>query len=125
MSTLLVRVAALGALGQIDAEVASKIAWKKIEDEAYKVRFEVGLLLVLLQNKLTIPKFMSLLVDGSERAREVAAHALGLLGERGAVPLLITTLKDPQFYVRFRALEALGRTPGRDSSTFSVGITTP
>lgn len=58
----------------------------------------------------------ALLADPDHDIRTYAALALGMLGDRRAVPALVTHLEDPDANVRFHALEALGRIGDRSAA---------
>ena len=50
-------------------------------------------------------------------ARYGAAHALGMIGDRRAIPALLQSLEDPEASVRYWAAEALGRLRAEEAIT--------
>lgn len=55
-----------------------------------------------------LPVLLELLTFPDEGVRANAAHALGELGDRGASPKLLSSLKDSSSLVRLNAIESLG-----------------
>src|SRR5207245_399744 len=56
-----------------------------------------------------VPTLIDLMNDPEPEVRQMAAFALGLIGDKGAVERLVASLGDSEAVVRARCAEALGR----------------
>src|SRR4029450_13816790 len=56
-----------------------------------------------------VPSLIELMNDGEVEIRQMAAFALGLVGDAQGIERLVASLKDTEAIVRARSAEALGR----------------
>ncbi len=115
------RVLAVRALGKQanDVSVARLLALM-LEEEPVLVREIISSLgqiaaraptLVGLSNALG--PLATLLLAGTDEIRQLSARTLGLMGHRGALPVLKSALKDTDSNVRMEAIRALARLVGQ------------
>lgn len=105
---------ALGSLGEIACDPLHQVL------EFHKVHVRIGVIEALAQIKSpqsVEPLIHRLLTDEVGEVRWVAALALGEIGDKRALPPLLTSLKDKDRFVRYgsaKALEQLGWSPQND-----------
>ena len=115
-SSKLVRVSATIALTQIGEATVEPLI-EGLKDENFQVRLHSVQALggitsdyptgrSWLQDSRPVPGLIALLKDKDRAVREDAAIALGMIGDRSAVPALIEAMQDGS--VRVRAIMALG-----------------
>ena len=111
------RMLAIRSLGQIGAGAATAIPdLVELVDDADKdiSSLSLGHSRLLAQNKCLKPKLVEMLRDPCPRMRQMAAFALGAMGDDGrdAVPSLAFMLKDEDRGVQMHAMLALSRVAG-------------
>jgi len=103
-----VREAAANALGKIGSEQSIPVLASALNDAAENVRWFAVEGLRKLHATQAVPRLSELVQnDPSARVREIAATALGELGQPAGVPALRAALSDRSERVRQRAAEAL------------------
>ena len=111
------RMLAIRSLGRIGAGAATAIPdLVELVDDADKDISSLSLraLALIGPNKCLKPKLVETLRDPCPRVRQMAAFALGAMGDDGrdAVPFLASMLKDEDGDVQMHAMLALSRVAG-------------
>lgn len=105
-----VRSKAAEALGQFQAPESVPLLLTVLRDEKnFFVRHYAANSLAKIAAEESLPKLLKQAKDDDPLLRSRSVEALGNLGDKRAVPLLLDSLRhDPQSSVRWRAAEALG-----------------
>src|SRR5437868_1836303 len=116
------RVLAIRSLGEIGADAVMAIPdlVELLEDADNDIAaLSLRALAVIGPNQSLKPKLIETLRDPCPRMRQMAAFAIGAMGEAGrdAVPTLASMLKDEDRGVQMHAMLALSRVAGLCSSS--------
>ena len=102
------RVWAAQILGRIGDSRATWPLVERLHDRAEQLRLAATNALAELRDGTAVPPLIGVVLrDPVAAVRAQAARALGELGDDRALPLLIASLGDPDYWMRFRALEAI------------------
>ena len=102
------RVWSTQVLGKIGDGKAVVPLIRRLHDRSEQMRLSVAAALGdIADNRALRPLVEVILRDPVAAVRAQAAVALGRIGDDSALPLLVTALGDPEYWVRFRALEAI------------------
>ncbi|MFH1873900.1 MAG: HEAT repeat domain-containing protein [Pseudomonadota bacterium] len=101
-------------LGQVGGPTAIELLTRFLADSDSEVQWQAAVLLAEAGNNSGLEILLDVVnnVDEIETIRECTLKALGELGDRRAVPILISILNDPsqiRFSIRAKAIIALGR----------------
>lgn len=95
-------------LGKIGSSRAVSALLDHLHDRSEKMRLSVANALGDIGDLRAVRPLVNLILrDPIPAVRAQAASALGALGDREAVPILVTAMGDPEYWMRFRALEAI------------------
>ena len=109
------RMLAIRSLGQTGAATAIPDLVELVDDADKDISsLSLGALALIGPNKCLKPKLVETLRDPCPRMRQMAAFALGAMGDDGrdAVPSLASMLKDEDGGVQMHAMLALSRVAG-------------
>ncbi|MBI5115093.1 HEAT repeat domain-containing protein [Candidatus Poribacteria bacterium] len=111
----IVRRSALSALGYLGASESAPTIILVLNDKDNFTRCQAALVLGNVGgDRAVLPLIQMLGTDPYPVARRTAAHSLGEIGNKEAVPTLIDSLEDSNHYVRSASLVALNRITGAD-----------
>lgn len=103
-----VRRAAADALGTLGDASAVKPLLKTISDENAEVSHEAAYALTKI-GSASLPGLIEILDHGTVPAKISAVEALGILGERKAIPLMVAALQQSDSYLQIASAKALAR----------------
>ncbi len=98
----------LAAMGREARGAAGPLMWVLRVDKDWRIRCRASVALSKI-GKPAVSQLKKGLTDRDERARQLCAWSLGMMGAEaaGGVKALLKTLQDEHDYVRYRAVEAL------------------
>jgi len=88
-------------------EAAVPVLLEQLDDHDYAARYQGLRALVELAHPSSFATFVRELGHFAPSVRRAAAKGLGLLGDPRAIPVLITTLDDPDWALRYAVVHAL------------------
>lgn len=111
------RIWSAQVLGKIRDRRATNALVKRLNDRSEQMRISVANALGdIADNRAFRPLVEIILRDPVPAVRSQAATSLGRIGDEGALPLLVNSLGDPEYWMRFRALEAIEALAPKDRS---------
>ena len=111
------RIWSAQVLGKIRDRRATNALVKRLNDRSEQMRISVANALGdIADNRAFRPLIEIILRDPVAAVRSQAATSLGRIGDEGALPLLVNSLGDPEYWMRFRALEAIEALAPKDRS---------
>lgn len=111
------RIWSAQVLGKIRDRRATNALIKRLNDRSEQMRISVANALGdIADNRAFRPLVDLILRDPVAAVRSQAATSLGRIGDEGALPLLVNSLGDPEYWMRFRALEAIEALAPKDRS---------
>lgn len=117
------RVWGAQVLGKLRDRKATMPLVHRLHDRSEQMRMVVSNALGDIgDNRALRPLIEIILRDPVAAVRAQAASALGRIGDEGALPLLVTALGDPEYWMRFRALEAIEALQPTDTSPIEVAL---
>ena len=120
------RVWAMRVLGHIRDHRATGPIIERLHDRVEALRLSACSALAALGDPHAVqPLINTVLRDPVAAVRAQAARALGALGDERALPLLIASLGDADYWVRFRSLEAIEALDPADTSAIESALADP
>ncbi len=120
------RLWAAQVLGKIRDRSAVPALIKRLHDRSEQMRVSVANALGdIADNRAFRPLVEVILRDPVASVRSQAATSLGRIGDEGALPLLVNSLGDPDYWMRFRALEAIEALAPSDTSPIENALSDP
>ncbi len=117
------RVWAAQILGRLADRRATWPLVERLHDRAEQLRLSAANALAELGDAAAVPALIGVVLrDPVAAVRAQAARALGELGDERALPLLIASLGDPDYWMRFRALEAIEALAPTDTSSIETAL---
>ena len=117
------RVWAAQILGRIGDARATWPLVERLHDRAEQLRLSAANALAELRDGRAVPPLIGVVLrDPVAAVRAQAARALGQLGDERALPLLIASLGDPDYWMRFRALEAIEALAPADTAPVETAL---
>ncbi len=102
------RVWAAQILGRLADRRATWPLIERLHDRSEQLRLSAANALAGLADARAVPPLIGVILrDPVAAVRAQAARALGAIGDESALPLLVASLGDPEYWMRFRALEAI------------------
>jgi HEAT repeat protein len=120
------RVWAARILGRLKAREAIPALLERFSDRDEKIRLAVATAFGEIGERSTLQSLVAaLLRDPAAQVRAEAAVSVGKVAGEGAIEILVSTLSDPDYATRLRALEALEQFRGTDPSPILRALSDP
>ncbi|MCA9679273.1 MAG: HEAT repeat domain-containing protein, partial [Myxococcales bacterium] len=117
------RVWAAQILGRIGDRRATWPLVERLHDRAEQLRMSAANALGELHDARAVPPLIGVILrDPVAAVRAQAARALGQIGDESALPLLVASLGDPEYWMRFRALEAIEALAPSDTQPIETAL---
>ena len=121
--TLNARMWAAQVLGKLGDRRAVPALLARLHDRDAQLRLSVASALGdLADGRAARPLIEIVLRDPVPAVRAQAAIALGHIGDPASLPLLVSALGDPEYWVRFRALEAIEELAPEDAAPIEAAL---
>lgn len=122
-ASLNARVWTAQILGKIRDRRATPALIKRLSDRSEQMRISVANALGdIADNRAFRPLVEVILRDPVSAVRAQAATSLGRIGDEGALPLLVASMGDPEYWMRFRALEAIEALEPEDTGPIETAL---
>jgi HEAT repeat protein len=120
------RVWAARILGRLKAREAIPVLLERFSDRDEKIRLAVATAFGEIGERSTLQSLVAaLLRDPAAQVRAEAAVSVGKVAGEGAIEILVSTLSDPDYATRLRALEALEQFRGTDPTPILRALSDP
>ncbi len=98
----------------------------RLHDRSERMRMSAAIALGDLQDRRALQPLIDVILrDPIAAVRAQAASALGRIGDSEALPLLVIALGDPEYWMRFRALEAIEVLKPEDPTPLEAALNDP
>lgn len=125
-TSLNARVWSAQVLGKIKDRRATPALIQRLHDRSEQMRVSVASALGDIgDNRAFRPLLEVILRDPVAAVRSQVAAALGRIGDEGALPILVAALRDPDYWTRFRALEAIEALGASDTTPIEGALSDP
>jgi HEAT repeat protein len=117
------RIWAAQVLGKLGETRAVPALIGRLHDRSEQIRLSVANALGDLRHTRAVrPLIDVVLRDPTPAVRQQAATALGRIGDEDAMPVLVGALGDPEYWMRFRALEAIEALEPKDTTSLENAL---
>lgn len=122
-ASLNARIWAAQILGKIGHRRATQPLIDRLHDRSQQMRMSAANALGDLGDLRAVRPLVDIVLrDPASVVRVEAAAALGKIGDPDAVPVLVSSLGDPEYWMRFRALEAIEVLAPEDTTPIEAAL---